>query len=151
MTNSPTNPALVVHHHYFPIRGWIFQKGNYVMVQFLTDVPESEIAAAFTSPTSGTTIDTELVNHLKTMVKGQAIKLPKDDTISSRSLKVRVNKAAKIAGRKLGWAEVADGHIARVLEIQTPSSNGTVNAANVTQSETTPEASPEASSSRNRR
>lgn len=96
------------------------------MVQFLTEVPESEIEAAFTSPSSGTTVDTELVKHLKTLAKGQAIKLPKDSTISPRSLKVRVNKAAKEANRKLGWAEVSDGHIARVVEILTPSTNGTV-------------------------
>jgi hypothetical protein len=129
MTESDT-PTVIVHHHYLPIRGWYFQKGNYVMVQFLTEVPESEIANAFKSPTSGSTIDTELVNHFKGMPKGAAIKLPKDDSITTRSLKVRVNKAAKEAGRKLEWAEVADGHIARVVLITT-ATNGVVAPADV--------------------
>ena len=148
---TPEVPTIVVHHHYLPVKGWLFQKGNFVMVQFLTEVPESEIQAAFASPTSGSTIDTQLVDHLKTMSKGQAIKLPKDDTISSRSLKVRVNKAAKVAGRKLGWAEVADGHIARVLEVTTPIANGTVASNNGTEAATEAVAEEAVATGRNRR
>lgn len=131
MTNPP---AEVHHHHYYPnsIRGWYFQKGNHIMVQFQTNVSDSEIEAAFTSPSTGGTIDSELVKHLQTLGKGQAIKLPKDNTISPRSLKVRVNKAAKEANRKLGWAEVTDGHIARVVEILTPTPNGTLVSTEVT-------------------
>jgi hypothetical protein len=137
----------IVHHHYLPIRGWLFQKGNYVMVQFQASVPDEEIASAFASPSKSTTIDTALVDHLKTMAKGQAIKLPKDDSITPRSLKVRVNKAAVQAGRKLEWAEVSDGFIARVILITSPSANGQV--ANSTPAEAPAEA--EVASTRNRR
>jgi hypothetical protein len=151
----PEPPTEVHHHHYIPIKGWVFQKGNYVMVQFQTEVSDSEIEAAFTSPSSGSTIDTALVEHLKTLPKGKAIKLPKDN-ISDRSLKVRVNKAAKLANRRLGWAEVSDGFLARVVEILTPSSNGVVtpevtsNGTTEATQEATTEVAPEAVAGRNR-
>jgi len=148
LTDIPSTPQVVVHHHYIPLRGWLFQKGNYVMVQFLTEVPANEVAEAFKSPTSGSTIDTELVNHLRTMNKGQAIKLPKDDSFTARSLKVRVGKAAKEAGRKLEWAETPDGYIARVTLVSAPSANGQVTAQAPTEESAVAE--PEASSSRNR-
>lgn len=137
MTDTePLKPQVIVHHYYVPppaIKGWLFQKGNYVMVQFMTEVPANEIAEAFKSPNSGATIDTELVNHLKTMQKGQAIKFPKDDSYTPRSLKVRVGKAAKEAGRKLEWADTSDGYLARVTLITAPSTNGTAASTNGTE------------------
>ena len=145
LSNQPAR--IEVHHHYLPIRGWYFQKGNWVMVQFQASVPEEEIASAFQSPSKSSSIDTALVDHLRTMAKGQAIKLPKDDSITPRSLKVRVNKAAVQAGRKLEWAEVSDGFIARVTLITSPTANGQLPA------NTTPEVEAEepVASGRNRR
>ena len=149
--SEQTTSAQVVHHHYIPIRNWMFTKGNFVMVQFMTSVPDELIAKGFTSPTAGSTIDTDLVNHLKTMGKGQAILLPKDDSITERSLKVRVNKAAKEAGRKLEWAKIDEGHLARVVLVLNASANGQVTAeAPAIESETST-ATEESAPTRNRR
>ena len=102
-----------VYHHYVPLKGWLFQKGNYVMVQFVDADPE-RVEQVFQTP-SGSKIDMSLVEHFKTMARGKAIILPIDKTISSRSLKVQVGKAAKLAGRKISWAGVDEGFMARVV------------------------------------
>jgi hypothetical protein len=122
---APTFLAIPISHFF-----WVKDKGNFVAIQFKPTTAE-KAAEAFVSPTTSV-VDTELVSYIKGMKVGDAIELPKDPMLSDRSLKVRVNKAAKVALRQMDWAQVDGGFIARVTAIlpaQATSVNGTSNAS----------------------
>lgn len=87
-----------------------------------------QVTSQFSSPAAAkSAIDPELVKEFAGMSKGEGLRFPKEPTVSSRKLKVRVNKAAKEAKRGLDWAEVEDAFIARVIEVMPASVNGTAN------------------------
>jgi hypothetical protein len=146
--------ASVVHHHYYlpmPIfETWLkSQRGNYAMVKFNKTVPQELLDKAFTSPATGDKTDPELVAQFKTMGLREALLIPLDTSITERSLKVQVGKAAKAAGRTLEWGKVDEGYVVRVKLI----SNGEASAnGQVTEEVTTEEVAEEApASGRNRR
>jgi len=114
---------------------WIPERTNFVAVKFSTPSKE-RVEESFASP-DGSGVDSELVAHFKTLVVGDAIEINfKDSGLKTeRSLKVRVNKMAGLAGRHLDWRAVDGGNfIARVDEVKTPeaSANGTATTSEVT-------------------
>jgi|SRR5215471_1228954 len=90
------------------------ERGNFVAVKFSTPSKE-RVDSSFSTPDSDK-IDRELVAHFKTLVIGDAIEINfKDSGLKTeRSLKVNVNKMAKMAKRKLDWRTVDGNFIARV-------------------------------------
>jgi hypothetical protein len=149
---SPHKEPIVVHHHYYipmPIfEAWIkSQKGNFQMVKFNTVVPQELISKGFTSPTKEN-VDNELINQFRQMNIGDALLIPFDTSMSERSLKVQVGKAASAAGRKVEWnkGKLEEGYVVRVKLIV---NNGTSNNGVVTPTEEA--ATEEAPASRNRR
>lgn len=105
-----------------------------------TTAADNEIAEAFSSPSKNP--NAALVEHLKTLGKGQAIKLPKKHGLKSdRSLKRQVNSAAKDADRTLEWSELPDWFVARVVTVST---NGTAASNNTVEATTETPASSEA-------
>jgi hypothetical protein len=131
-----TPSPIIREYHYI----WIKDGSNFVAIKF-NSASKEKVVEAFSSPTS-TVVDTELVTYLKGMVVGDAIELPKDPVLSDRSLKVRVNKAAKLAGRTLDWGALKEGgFIARVTNELEPATNGEVTNSEVV-TETTTEVTP---------
>ena len=96
--------------HYF----WIKESKNFVAVKFTTPTVE-KVTSAFESPDSDK-IDRELVAHFKTLVVGDAIEInfKESGLKTERSLKVNVNKMAKLAKRNLDWRNVDGNFIARI-------------------------------------
>src|SRR5215472_17864723 len=90
------------------------ERGNFVAVKFSTPSKE-RVDSSFSTPDSDK-IDRELVAHFKTLVMGDAIEINfKDSGLKTeRSLKVNVNKMAKLAKRHLDWRTVDGNFIARV-------------------------------------
>lgn len=109
---------------------WMRERDNFVALTF-AKVEKTAAAAAFTSPTSSSVVDPDLVAALKEMGIGDAISLPKGQVASERSFKVRVNKAAKVALRKLEWGEMGNNYVIRVAELipaaAPAQANGTAN------------------------
>lgn len=138
MTEENIDNSRIVY--VYPVPVWVKDHGNYVMVNFQKITDTNYIQQVFQSPSGTSTLDMDLVNHLKTLNRGEAIMLPNEEGLTPRKLKVRVGKAATAANRKLEWAEVEGGFVARVIEIlpEKPSANGVVQT-------TTPEATEEAS------
>ena|ERR1043165_2368346 len=107
---------------------WFKDGDNLVVVKF-----EKKQAAAiqekFAKSTNGSSvIDPDLVAALKELNVNDGLTLPKGQTSSERAFKVRVNKAAKMANRRLDWAEDATEYTVRVAEILQPTANGTTPA-----------------------
>jgi hypothetical protein len=106
---------------------WVPDKGNFVALSF-QKIDKNAAAAAFTSPTATGSVDADLLNAFREMGVGDALSLPKGQVSSDRSFKVRVNKAAKAALRKLEWGEVEGNYVVRIVEIEKalePATNGT--------------------------
>lgn len=136
--------------HLKSILDWMRSEGNWIMFEFQTTT-EDEVKAAFASPSVSKT-NPKLVEHLKSMEKGAAIKLPLNHGLKSdRSLKRQVNAAAKEANRELEWAKGSDGWIARVTVINgTMSTNGTTSSNSQEAASTTAPVAEEAATSRRR-
>jgi hypothetical protein len=135
------------------------ERGNFVAVKFTTPSKE-RVDTSFASAPGSDKIDRELVAHFKTLVMGDAIEINfKDSGLKTeRSLKVNVNKMAKLAKRHLDWRTVDGNFIARVDGYYDANDNvstdnpDTVTANGTTTSEVTVVDTPlqEASRSRNR-
>jgi hypothetical protein len=108
---------------------WIKERSNFVAIKFSTPSAE-KVTETFASPAGSDGIDQELLNHFKGLNVGDAIEVNfKDSGLKTeRSMKVRVNKIASLAGRHLDWRTVDGGNfIARVDEVKNngQSNNGT--------------------------
>src|SRR5215469_3038025 len=92
---------------------WVKERSNFVAVKFTTPSTE-RVTSAFAAPEGST--DSELVNHIKSLVIGDAIEInfKESGVKTERSLKVRVNKAAKLAKRNFDWRSVDGNFLARV-------------------------------------
>ena len=84
-------------------------------IKFVTPTVET-VTQAFASPEGKDTVDHDLVNHIKSLVIGDAIEInfKESGVKTERSLKVRVNKAAKLAKRHFDWRTVDGNFLARV-------------------------------------
>jgi hypothetical protein len=118
---------------------WIKEGSNFVAIKFSTPSTE-KVTETFASPAGSDGVDPELVAHFKTLVVGDAIEINfKDSGLKTeRSLKVRVNKMAGIAGRHLDWRAVDGGNfIARVDEVKNPDTSANGSATSTPSNEVT--------------
>jgi len=150
---SSEKPIVVERKYYLYIpmpvvKNWFRTRGNYAMVKFNSTVTPEQMSRAYTSPSSST-LDMDLVNHLKTLGIGEAILVPFDTSVTERALKVAVGKAATAANRKLEWKKIDEGYVVRVkLILNSNSQNGQVATTEEAVETPTEEA---AASGRNRR
>jgi hypothetical protein len=110
---------------------WIKEGSNFVAIKFSTPTAE-KVTETFSTAPGSDGIDTDLLNHFKGLNVGDAIEInfKESGLKTERSLKVRVNKHAGLAGRHLDWRSLDGGiFIARVDEVKAPSSaNGSATA-----------------------
>ena len=112
---------------------WIKEGSNFVAIKFVKSDP-AKVEETFATPATTDNLDTELLDYLKGMSVGEAIEFNLKDSglKTERSLKVRVNKHAKLAKRELDW-RVSGGNfmvkVTGIIEDTTPSNNGTTEGA----------------------
>jgi hypothetical protein len=118
---------------------WISEGSNFVAIKFTAPTTE-KVAETFASPASTDNIDKELLTYLEGMKVGDAIEISLKDSglKTERSLKVRVNKHAKLAHKELEYRTASDGsflfRVSALIEntnsapvTATTSDNGTAN------------------------
>ncbi len=151
---SIDKPVVIERKYYLYIpmpvvKNWFRTRGNHAMVRFNTSVTPEMLSRGFTSP-STSSLDQDLVNQFKSMNIKDAILIPFDTSVTERSLKVTVGKAATAANRKLEWAKIDEGYVVRVRLITNNGSNDGQVAQTVAETQETTEAPVEATG-RNRR